>query len=126
MAVPVNRRIMAAIRILLVCRRLFPFGKVDHNRPSSRKLKERSKKQQENLLDASQQEQVNIAKARAAIVEAERSKASKIQERQTAQRALLFAFHAQEIGSGTVLEVMQAKADLAIAEDEYNEAQATW
>ena len=33
---------------------------------------------------------------------------------------------AQEIGSGSVFGVMQAKADLAMAEDEYNEAQATW
>jgi outer membrane protein len=84
------------------------------------------KEDQENLLDTSQQEQVNIAKARVAIVEAEDLKQAKAQERQTAQRALRIALHAQEIGSGTVLEVIQAKADLATAEDEYNEAQATW
>lgn len=84
------------------------------------------KEAQENLLDAAQQAQVNIAKARAAIVEAEDLRVAKIQERQTAQRSLFIAFHAQEIGSGTVFEVMQAKADLATAEDDYNEAQATW
>ncbi len=76
------------------------------------------------ILDTSQQEQVNIAKARAAMVEADDLREAKTQERQTAQRSLQIALHAQEIGSGTVLEVMQAKADLATAEDEYNEAQA--
>ena len=84
------------------------------------------KEAQENLLDASQQEQVNIAKARAAITEAGDLRQAKAQERQTAQRSLRIALHAQEIGSGSVFEVMQAKADLAVAEDEYNEAQATW
>ncbi len=92
----------------------------------SRKSKDEIKEAQENLLDASQQEQVNIAKARAAIVEADDLRQAKFQERQTAQRSLLIALHAQEIGSGTVFEVMQAKADLAVAEDEYNEAQAAW
>ena len=84
------------------------------------------KEAKENLLDVTQQEQVNIAKARVAIVEADDLRQAKIQERQTAGRALRIAFHAQEIGSGTSLEVMEAKADLADAEDEYNEAQATW
>jgi len=91
-----------------------------------KEVKEEIKEAQENLLDASQQEQVDIAKARVAIVEADDLRQAKSQKRQTAQRALRIALHAQETGSGTVLEVMQAKADLAAAEDEYNEAQATW
>ena len=91
-----------------------------------KEVKGKIKEAQENLLDASQQEQVNIAKARAAILEAYDLRHSKVQKRQTAQRALRIAFHSQAIGSGTVLELMQAKADLAMAEDEYNEAQATW
>jgi len=84
------------------------------------------KESQANLKDTVEQEQVNIAKARAAIVEAEYLKESKAQERATAQKSLILAFHAQQIGTGSVLELMQAKADLAQAEDEYNEAQATW
>ncbi len=91
-----------------------------------KEVKGKIKEDQENLLDAGQQEQVNIAKARVAIVEADDLKQAKSQKLQTAQRALRIALHAQEIGSGTVLAVMQAKADLATAEDEYNEAQATW
>ena len=83
------------------------------------------KEAQENLLDATQQAQVNIAKARVAIAEAEDLRRAKIQKRQTAQRSLRIALHAQEIGSGSVFDIMQAKADLAMAEDEYNEAQAT-
>jgi outer membrane protein len=93
------------------------------------KLKEVSgeiKEDQANLLDTSQQEQVNIAKARAAIAEADDLRQAKDQERQTAQKALQIALHAQEIGSGTVLAVFQARADLATAEDDYNEAQAAW
>ena len=74
-----------------------------------KEVKGEIKEAQENLLDASQQEQVNIAKARAAIAEADDLRQAKAQKRQTAQRALRIAFHAQEIGSGTVLEVMQAK-----------------
>jgi len=81
---------------------------------------------QVDLLDTAQQEQVNIAKARAAIEEAEVLSQAKSQERQTAQRSLRIAFHAQETGSGSVFEVMLAKAGLALAEDEYNEAQAAW
>jgi outer membrane protein TolC len=84
------------------------------------------KEDQENLLDTTQQEQVNVAKARAAIEEADDLRQAKAQQRLTAQRAMQIAFHAQEIGSGSILEVMQAKSDLATAEDEYNEAQATW
>jgi outer membrane protein len=84
------------------------------------------KEAQVNMLDTSQQEEVNIAKARAAIQEAEELKQAKNQELQTDQRALQIALHAQEIGTGSVLGVMQAKADLASAEDDYNEAQAAW
>jgi len=84
------------------------------------------KEAQENLLDVNQQTEVNIAKARAAITEARDLNKAKIQALQTAQKSLRIAFHAQEIGSGTVLEVMQAKANLAVAEDAYNEAQAAW
>ena len=73
------------------------------------------KEAQENLLDACQQAQVNIAKARVAIVEANDLREAKAQTRQTDQRALLIAFHGQEIGSSSVFEVMQAKADLAIS-----------
>ena len=51
---------------------------------------------------------------------------AKAQKRLTAQRSLLIALHAQEIGSANAFNVMQAKADLAIAEDGYNEAQAAW
>jgi outer membrane protein len=91
-----------------------------------KEAKARLKEDQENLYDTGQQEQVNIAKARAAIMESEDLRQAKIQERQTAQRALRIALHAQEIGSGTVLQVVQAKADLATAEDEFNEAQAAW
>jgi len=91
-----------------------------------KEVKGEIKEAQENLLDASRQEQVNIAKSRTAIAEADDLRQAKAQKLQTDQRALRIALHAQEIGSGTVLEVMQAKADLATAEDEYNEAQATW
>jgi outer membrane protein len=91
-----------------------------------KEVKGEIKEDEENLLDTGQQEQVNISKARAAIVEAEDLKRAKAQERLTAQHALRIALHSQEIGSGTVLEVMQAKADLATAEDGYNEAQAAW
>jgi outer membrane protein TolC len=91
-----------------------------------KEVKGEIKEDQENFYDTSQQEQVNIAKARAAIMEAADLRLAKIQERQTAQRALRIALHAQEIGSGTVLQVVQSKADLATAEDEYNEAQAAW
>lgn len=84
------------------------------------------KEAQANLLDAAQQQQVNIAKARAAIVETEYLRQAQAQELQTAQKSLRLAFHAQEIGSNTVLELMQAKADLAIAEDQYNQAEASW
>jgi outer membrane protein len=91
-----------------------------------KEAKGKVKEDQENFYDASQQEQVNIAKARAAIMETEDLRRSKTQERQTAQKALRIALHAQEIGSGTVLQVVGAKADLATAEDDYNEAQAAW
>ncbi len=91
-----------------------------------RQVKGEIKEAQVNLLDASQQSQVKQAHARAAIAEADDLRQAKIQKRQTVQRALRIAFQAQETGSGTVLEVMQAKADLAIAEDEYNDAQAAW
>ena len=91
-----------------------------------KEVKGEIKESQADLLDAKQQEQVNIDKARAAIVEAYDLKRAKEQAEETAQRALRIALHAQEIGSGSVFELMQAKADLAAAEDEYNEAQATW
>jgi len=91
-----------------------------------KEVKGEIKEAEENLQDVSQQEEVNIAKARVAIKEAEYLREAKAQEKKTAQRSLRIAFHAQEIGSGTVLELMQAKADLAVAEDEYNEAQVTW
>jgi outer membrane protein len=81
---------------------------------------------QENLQDAGQQQQVNVAKARAAIAETNELKTARIEEEQTAQRSLRIAFHSQEIGSGSVFEVMLAKSGLALAEDEYNEAQASW
>ncbi len=91
-----------------------------------KEVKGEIKESQVNLLDTTQQEQVKQAHARAAIVEADDLRQAKSQKLQTAQRALRIALHAQEIGNGTVLEVMIAKSDLAIAEDEYNEAQATW
>ncbi len=91
-----------------------------------KEVKGEIKEDQANLKDAGQQEQVNIAKARAAIMEADDLRQAKAQEFQTAYRALQIARHAQEIGTGTVLGLMQAKADLATAEDDYNEAQATW
>jgi len=91
-----------------------------------KEVKGEIKEAKENLEDADQQEQVNIAKARDAIVGSDDLWEAKDQQKQTAQKALLIAIHAQEIGSGSVLELMQAKADLASAEDEYNEAQATW
>ncbi len=91
-----------------------------------KEVKGEIKEAQENIQDASQQAQVKQAQARAAIVEADDLKEAKSQQLETAQKSLQIAFHAQEIGSGSVLEVMQAKADLAIAEDGYNEAQATW
>ena len=93
------------------------------------KLKEvngQIKEAEANLIDVSQQTEVNVAKARAAIAESEDLKESKSQKRLTDQKALHIAFHSQEIGTGSAFEVMQAKADLAMAEDEYNEAQATW
>ena len=91
-----------------------------------KEVKGEIKEAQENLLDVSQQAQVNVAKARAAIAEADDLRQAKAQKRLTNQKALRIALHSQEIGSGTVFGVMKAKADLAIAEDEYNEAQATW
>ena len=91
-----------------------------------REVKGEIKEARENLLDAGQQEQVNISKARTAIVEADDLRQAKSQKLHTDQSALQIALHAREIGSGSVLEVMQAKADLAIAQDEYNEAQAAW
>lgn len=89
-------------------------------------VKGQIKEDQENLLDVSRQEQVKQAHARAAIVEANDLRQAKSQKRRTFQRALQIALHAQETGSDTVFQVMQAKANLATAEDEYNEAQATW
>jgi len=91
-----------------------------------KEVKGEIKEAQENLLDVSQQTLVTIAKARSAIVEADDLRIAKTQERLTAERSLRIAFHAQEIGSGSVFEVMLAKSALALAEDEYNEAQATW
>jgi len=96
------------------------------NQAKLKEAKGEVKEAQENLLDASQQARINQAQARAAIVEADDLMQAKTQERQTDQRALRIAFHSQEIGSGSVFELMQAKANLAGAEDEYNEAQATW
>jgi len=84
------------------------------------------KEAQEDLLDATQQAQVNVAKARLAIEGTNDLREAKLQARQTAQKSLSIAFHSQEIGSGSVFEVMLAKAGLALAEDEYNEAQAAW
>ena len=91
-----------------------------------RQVKGEIKEAQENLLEVSQQEQVNVAKARAAIVETGDLKEAKIQEQQTAQRSLQIALHSQEIGSGSLFDVTFAKAGLALAQDEYNEAQAAW
>jgi outer membrane protein TolC len=93
------------------------------------KLKEAKghvKEAQANVLDAAQQQKVNIAKARAAIAEADDLKEAKTQKRRTYQRALQIALHSQQIGSGSVFQLVQTKANLAKAEDEYNEAQATW
>ena len=103
-----------------------PLWEGGNNQAKLKEVKGQIKEAQENLLDTTQQEQVKQAHARAAIAQADDLRQAKVQKRQTAQRALWIALHAQETGSGTVLEVMQAKADLAIAEDEYNEAQATW
>jgi outer membrane protein TolC len=91
-----------------------------------KETKEKIKEAQENLLDASQQEEVNTDKAHMAIVETEDLIKAKLQKLHTFQKNLRIALHAQEIGSGSVFEVMQAKADLASAEDEYNESQAAW
>ena len=60
-----------------------------------KEVKGEVKEAQENLLDASQQAQVNIAKARAAIIEADDLRIAKTQERQTAQRSLRIALQAQ-------------------------------
>ena len=79
---------------------------------------------QENVLDVSRQEEVNIAKARTAIKDTNELKEAKAQKRQTSENALRIAFQAQVSGSGSVLGVMEAKADLAMTEDELNEAQA--
>lgn len=89
-------------------------------------VKGQVKEARENLLDASQQTEVKIASARSAIIEADDLGIARVQARQTAQRSLKIALQSQETGSGSVLGVMQAKADLALAEDAYNEAQAAW
>ena len=91
-----------------------------------KEVKGQIKEAEQRLLDASQQEQVNIAKARVAIKETDDLRTAKVQRRQTAQSSLRIALHSQEIGSGSVFEVMLAKAALALAEDEYNEAQSAW
>jgi len=91
-----------------------------------KEVKGQVKEAQENLLDVTRQQEVNVVKARAAIVEAEDLREAKAQARQTAQRALRIAFHSQETGSGSVFEVMLAKSGLALAEEDYNEAQALW
>lgn len=84
------------------------------------------KEAQENLLDVRRKQDLDIAKARISIEESEDLRGAAAQERRTAQKFLIVAIHSQEIGSATVLELMQAKAQLAQAEDEYNEAQAAW
>jgi len=89
-------------------------------------VKRQVKESQESLLDAAQQARLQVASARAAIIEAKDLRQAKVQKRQTAQKALKIALQAQQTGSGSVLEVMIAKADLALDEDEYNEAQAFW
>ena len=86
----------------------------------------RIKEAQENFLDVGQQVRVNIFKARAAIVETDELRRSKTQQKETAQRTLQMTLRSQAVGSATLLELMQAKADLATAEDQYNEAQAAW
>jgi outer membrane protein len=91
-----------------------------------KEVKGEVKEAQENLLDTDQQSQVNIAKARDAIKEADDLRKAKSQKLQTSQRSMRITVHAQESGSSSVIDVMEAKADLASAEDEYNEAQATW
>jgi len=91
-----------------------------------KEVKGKVKEAQENLLDTREQAQVKIDSARAAIIEADDLGIAKTQERQTAQRSLKIALQAQQTGSGSVLQVMQAKADLATVEDQYNEAQAGW
>ncbi len=88
--------------------------------------KGRIKEAQENLQDTVQQKNVNVAKARAAIFEAYDLKLAKAEKRQTFQKALMIAVHSQQAGSDTVFHVMQEKANLASAEDEFNEAQAAW
>jgi len=91
-----------------------------------KEVKGELKEAQENLLDATQQSQVNIAKARAAILEADDLRNAKAQEKKTAQRSLRIAFDSQVAGNGSAFEVMLEKAGLALAEDEYNQAQASW
>ena len=91
-----------------------------------KQVKSEIKEAQENLSDASQQEQVNITKSRTAIQETDDLRKAKDEARQTARRALRIATQAQETGSGTVLNVRQAKSDLDHAEHEYNEAQGDW
>jgi outer membrane protein len=104
----------------------FPLWEGGSQQARLKEVKGEIKEAEINLFDSTQQEQVNIAKARAAIVETDDLRQAKSQRLQTAQRALRIALHAQQIGSGSVLEMMQAKSDLATAEDEYNEAEATW
>ena len=91
-----------------------------------KQVKSQIKEAQENLSDAAQQQEVNVAKARDAILEAEDQMQAKAQKRITAEKSLKIAFHAQQIGTDTVLDVMLAKSDLSLAEDEYNEAEASW
>ncbi|MDE2027180.1 MAG: TolC family protein [Candidatus Omnitrophica bacterium] len=96
------------------------------NQAQLKEAKGRVSEARENLRDSLQQQEVNVRKARLEIKEADNLRRAKRQQRRTAQRGLLVALHAQQVGSGTVLAVMEAKAQLALAEDGYNEAQATW
>jgi len=91
-----------------------------------KEVKGEVKEAQENLLDTNRQVQVKIASAQADIMETEDFRLACAQKRKTAQISLKIALQAQQAGRGSVLEVMQAKADLALAEDQYNEAQAAW
>jgi outer membrane protein TolC len=91
-----------------------------------KEVKGELKEAQEKLLDAQAQAQVKIESARAAIIEADDLGIATTQQRKTVQRALKIALQAQQAGSGSVFDIMQAKADLAQAEDAYNEAQAAW
>ena len=90
-----------------------------------KEVKGQIKEAQENLTDAKQQEELNMAKAEASIEETKDLLTVKLQGKLTAQRSLGVALHANDIGSGNVFQVRQSRADLAMAQDDYSEAEAT-